>query len=312
MSDLEQDLQIEAFLNGDLSEEEQVLLIKQMAQNSVLAERIAIHRIQRLMKAQMLDDYIEEKLAEWQQQNENPQTSNKFTPKGWKNKPFLFATGALLFFFILFAILKTIPPAPPTVPPSSPQPPPTDVESPSPANTPPSNEKPIAEQPKKSTIPQSDAPSNIQRLALVDQFAIKNAQPGGTYLLEQRNTEAQSLFSDALKAQINQDNQSAIGLYEQLKKIKDNTLIFHINYNLGQLYFAEKKYQKAIECFSMVSENKNYDYQNEAQWMLAISYLANNQIDVCKNTLQEIISNSWHLYNEEQQASKLLFLLNGK
>lgn len=313
MSDLEQDLRIEAFLNGDLSEEEQLLFKKQIDQNSAFAERLALHRIQRLMKAQMLDDYIEEKLAEWHRQHYDTPPSNtppKSAYKGWINKPFLLRIAGVTLFSLIVIVLFMQPPkttisappakATPGLPKEEPVETPTNTSNPT-------NKKPVAELHTKSATKFNNSLTKTQLLALVDQYAMKNPDPGGKSLVNKRTSSSDSLFSKAFNTQ---DNKEAIALYEQLNNTTENPLIFHVTYNLGLLYFEEKNYQKAIECFSTVSENKDYENQNQAQWMLAMSYLANNQIDDGKNTLQEIIANPWHQFNEEQQASKLLSRLN--
>lgn len=110
-----------------------------------------------------------------------------------------------------------------------------------------------------------------------------------------RGTAQEELQANMLKAYNTSDYQSAKPLLEQLlEKQPENAE--RLTLLLANCLLNLDNTSKVIQLLKPLSIQNTSDFQEDAQWYLALSYLKANQIDEAKELIKEIQSNPNHLY----------------
>jgi tetratricopeptide (TPR) repeat protein len=101
--------------------------------------------------------------------------------------------------------------------------------------------------------------------------------------LDGKYTEAIPVFQDALNEAGSQNSQLLLGL--------------------GISYLQTEQAEKSIPQFLQILMNKDFNYEDEAQWYLGLAYLKLNQIDLAKEHFNVLAADAT---KDHHQASKTL------
>ncbi len=291
-------IKIEDYLDGKLPEAEAEAFEEQIAADPALAESVARQRLEREMMEVMLGDHIEGKLAEWEN------TKKKPGKPGYRNWPWLLLPAILTIAWLAWPTQPTEPAAPgvseekpaveeepvetfqqETEAPAEP----AGEQNPEPAERKePAKDQPIA---KKS-------PSDQQLLALAGRNEVPPVFVSGSF-----RGSSQADFKAASDALEDGKTDEAIRLFSQLAAAPTLTGLDAAN-NLAYLFYQKKDFQKAIPHFQTVAGRQDYDYQEQAEWMLALCYLTTRQFSKLNPLLTEISTNQAHRYAAKARKLK--------
>ncbi|MCB0522385.1 MAG: tetratricopeptide repeat protein [Saprospiraceae bacterium] len=295
-------LKIEQFLDGKLPTEESAAFKEAIAADQALAEDVALHRIQRLMKAQMLDDYVEGKLAEWQQDNPTPPPASEDKSRGKNNRFWLLLLLPLLLAGAWYFIHQNLPGAqdeatsteePPLLPDTPVQPESTAPPVPRQTEPEPASAPAQGAQPAQGKSPTNDAPiaqrgpSDAQLLALVDENDIVLAD----YFPHSTRGAADEL-AKAEKARLSGKTAEAVSIYEKVAK-ENTSLGTEASWNLALLFFEQKNYKAALPYFETAASAPNFLYDEDARYFMALCCVATRQFDLSAKLLGQLLEKDY-------------------
>lgn len=310
---------IEAWLSGELSEAEASAFEKEIEADPALAKEVERHRIANQVTDRLVQLNMLENFKKWQESMEEiPPPPRKFSLKKIYFIALLLVVlaGGLLLCnnkkFIKHIIKTIIPPVPENSDPSNvlPSPIPSDAVAVEPIDTSSTTTTKSSETLEKKP---TQAPPQSQNSALI---ALADARLKGlkeSILLQYGQTmgeedEENLFFEQGLEAFKNNKPGEVIKTLEQIKN--DDPFFIAAQEILAVVYFSEKKYLKAINCYEIFAKENPFP---EVDWRLAQFYLADyptRKNDFWKK-IEEITSSSGqHRYKED--ANKLILELKEK
>lgn len=118
------------------------------------------------------------------------------------------------------------------------------------------------------------------------------------------NNNADEISKQVKDAYTNKDYEQAISL---LSSIPQSLAYNKAQYHLGNLYLQEKHSLNAIAVFQDLIESGDTRYLEDAQWLLVIAHLQNDDVELAKLSLEQILQTPGHsLYNRALEMKKKL------
>ncbi len=111
------------------------------------------------------------------------------------------------------------------------------------------------------------------------------------------NQDGEDLSLEAYNNLVAEEYESALSKYESIKELND-----YDNYHLALTYLKLNKNKEVIKLLENFNQ-KEHKYSQESKWMLALSYLNDNNTPKAKTVLKEIVVKN--LYNNKN-AQELL------
>ena len=288
----EQYNEIQDFLDGKFTNARAQEFRQAVANNEQLASDVAFVRLEREMQDALLDDEFSAQMKEWQKEKDGlpDPPPDDFSPK--KNG----GNRYWLLFLLPLAVacicwLKSQPSEPTQVPNPSAEAteevaePPVDPQTPNPpieANEPPAQPN----QPEKKTTPKQDrpiaqtGPSGAELLAMINEHDLQMG-----YIPQGVRGSAARQLAEAENARNAGRYDEAATIYKKVaeEKSEEGT---DAAMNLGLLYFNLKKYGEAVPYFKKVAGTS---YADDAQYYMALCYVANRQFGEATTLLEDLI-----------------------
>lgn len=311
-------IKIEQFLDGKMDVAASAAFKREMDGDKALAEAVGMARIERLMKARMLDKYVEGKLAEWQVEDDPPPPAAPHEKAGPKNRFWLLlllpllAAGAWWFLRPMPIGEQTRAPqfegqgTPPAAPATQETGQPVPVQ-PAPSAPEKATERPVPpsrSQPAKPDVPVAQKrPTDAELLAL----AAEHDYLQSAYIPHGTRGSADDL-AKAEKARKAGNLEEAASLYTKIAA-EDSNLGLEAAWNLGLLLFQQKKYTAAAPFFEKTANSPTFLYADDARYQLALCQLAARQFEKAKTNLLTLKSVAD--FPEMQQVEQLVEWIDG-
>jgi len=165
------------------------------------------------------------------------------------------------------------------------------------------NDQPIADKTellnKKNNVIPNKTPFDESKLLVLQEayfipFSVRSSQTSSSDLLTKRDTINRAL----LLFEQGKYNLGNNFLRSLLEKDADD---IELNYYLGAGLYSEKKFNDAITYLNLIIKDPNFLFFEDAEWMLALSYMFQADYLPSKEILEKISTDSEHSYSAQSK-----------
>ncbi len=304
MNNEQQFEQIEAFIKGNLSPQEEQAMKEAIANDPELAELVNQHRIEHRSIELLLEDDLRGKLTAWKDEPEGNSTSGNYR--------ILFILAGLITILLLLIVFLLPQQADNGRLPSEEDATIEQTDKGASQNgddqTPEAREKQNTEQQETSEpanksskpLPQANndtkQPETTNYIALVESAALS---PSWAFEDQDLRGDTETTAMEEIKTLIEENKQQEA--ITALKNITpEDELYWDAQNNLGYIYFQMENYEEAAKVFEkLVTEQSYYLFRENAEWHLLLAYLETDQKQKAKELLDILLEDKGHYYHEE-------------